>query len=343
MLRLERMMAFARVVEAQGFSSAARDLGISKSFVSKQVAALEAELGVRLLHRTTRRLSLTEAGQTLYAHCARIGQEAAAASEAVTRLRAEPSGTLRVSAPVSFSAFQLAPLLEGFLARYPAVRIDLDTSDRAVDLADEGFDIALRISQRPADGLVARRIFPLRWMTCASPSYLARHGPPADPAALRAHRCIAYEGRPTTVEWRYRRGGEEIRVSPDGNCRVNQGAVAMQLALAGMGFVHVPHYMVERDLQEGRLVSVLDDWESGPPDSALFAVWLPNRDLPPKVRAFVEFIVAHFGSAPAAAPAPARAPRTSRSPARAARAAPAPTRAAHAGPAPARAPGRSAR
>ncbi len=299
MQHVERMVAFAKVVESQGFSAAARALGTSKSHVSKQVSALEAQLGVRLLHRTTRRSSVTEAGAMVYEHCARIVAEIQAASEVATRLHAEPSGTLRISAPVSFAAFHLAPALDAFLQLHPRVRVDLDTSDRPVDLADEGFDLAFRITSRPSPGLVARKLLTVTWVTCASPAYLARRGVPKTPADLRDHNCLSYNGQPATVGWHYGVGRDAVTIQPAGTIRANQVTVLHQLALGGLGLLHLPRYVVEADLRAGRLVEVLADLPGGFEDSALYAVWLPNRYLPPKVRAFVDFMFARFAGADA--------------------------------------------
>lgn len=297
MQAVERMIVFAKVVDSGGFSAAARELGMSKSFVSKQVAALESELGARLLHRTTRRLSVTEAGAIYHEHCARVAQEVDAASQAVTRLRAEPTGTLRISAPVSFAAYHLAPVLDAFLQRHPRLRVDLDASDRPVDLADEGYDLALRLTGKPAPGLVARRLLTLDWVTCAAPSYLARHGAPTTPQALQEHNCIGYHGQPSTVGWNYRVGGRAVNVHPRGNVRANQATVLHHLAVAGVGILHFPRYVVAADLRAGRLVELLADYRGPGPNTALYAVWLPDRYLPPKVRAFVDFMLERFGDA----------------------------------------------
>lgn len=287
-------MTFAKVVETGSFSAAARALGASKSHVSKQVSALEHSLGVRLLNRTTRRLSVTEVGAALHMHCQRIAQEAEAAINVATRAQAAPRGTLRLSAPVSFAAFHLAPALTEFLRRYPEVQLDLDASDRAVDLADEGFDLALRLTAQPAPGLVARRIAPLRWVTCAAPAYLAAHGTPGMPQELLAHECLAYGGLPAMGSWRYRVDGQVITVAVTGRARSNQASVVHQMGVAGLGIIRFPNYVVQPDLAARRLVPLLEAFAVDD-EAALYAVWLPNRWMQPKVRAFVDFVLERFG------------------------------------------------
>lgn len=291
---LTGLMTFAKVVETGSFSAAARALQVSKSHVSKQVGALERSLGVRLLNRTTRRLSLTEVGSALHGHCQRIVHEADAAVALATRAQAEPLGTLRLSAPVSFTASYLAPALAEFLSRYPALHLEIDASDRAVDLADEGFDLALRLSARPAPGLVARRIAPLRWVTCAAPSYLQAHGTPTTPRDLLAHECLSYGGLPASGGWRYRVDGRIVTLPVTGRLRSNQAAVMHQMGLAGLGIIRFPTYVVDADLRAQRLVSLLDAYMVDD-EVALYAVWLPTRWMQPKVRVFVDFVLDRFG------------------------------------------------
>ncbi|MCW5731549.1 MAG: LysR family transcriptional regulator, partial [Alphaproteobacteria bacterium] len=192
MENLMAMAVFARIVEAGSFTAAARRLGMSKSAVSKQVSRLEEALGTRLLNRTTRRLSLSQAGLAFHEHCARILAEAQAAEEAVQSLQAEPRGLLRVNAPMSFGILHLAPAIPDFLARYPGLRVDMDLADRYVDLVAEGFDLAIRIGRLEDSSLIARRIAPARRVVCGTPDYFARHGVPAEPADLARHNCLLY-------------------------------------------------------------------------------------------------------------------------------------------------------
>jgi DNA-binding transcriptional LysR family regulator len=299
MERLAEMMTFARVVETRSFSAAARVMNTSKSLVSKQVSQLEDALGVRLLNRTTRSMSLTEIGAAYYEHCLRIAQEIDAAGATVTQLQAEPRGTLKVTAPVIFASLHLAPALQTFLQRHPQVEVELNATDRVVDLVEEGYDLAIRITDRPAPAMVARRIASVRWATCAAPAYLERHGIPQTPKDLARHNCLVYHGLHSTSHgWRYGVDGKEVVVPVSGNCRVNNSEVLHNMALSGMGIVLFPTYIVGPDLQSGRLREVLTDHVSYP-QSDLYATYLPNRYLQPKVRAFIDHLLAFFGPQPA--------------------------------------------
>jgi DNA-binding transcriptional LysR family regulator len=295
---LAEMMTFAKVVETKSFSAAADALNTSKSLVSKQVSNLESALGVRLLNRTTRRMSLTEIGAAYYDHCARIAQEIDAAAETVTQLQAEPRGVLKVTAPVIFSSLHLAPALQTFMQRYEQVDIELNASDRVIDIVEEGYDLAIRITGNPAPMMVARRIGPVRWVTCASPAYLKRHGTPRTPQELSDHQCLGYLGLPVQHSgWRYRVGNKEVIMQPSGKCRVNNSEVLLQLALGGFGIVMFPTYVLGPYLKSGRLKEILTDSVANP-DTSLYATYLPNRYMQPKVRAFIDHLMEHFGPEP---------------------------------------------
>ena len=296
MEQLAQMMTLAKVVETKSFSAAARALNTSKSHVSKQIANLESALGARLLNRTTRRMSVTEIGSAYYEHCARIKEEIDAANETALQLQAEPRGILKVSAPVVFAALHLADALYAFLQTHPHVQIELNASDRLVDLVDEGYDLAIRISDKPALATVARKIVDLRWVTCASPEYLKRHGEPASPRDLVDHNCHAAQDL-RGGGWRYLIDGKDVLVPVSGNCRANSSEVLHSLALAGSGIVLFPTYIVGTDLQSGRLREILTDCVaySG---AALYTTYMPNRYMQPKVRAFIDHLVAYFGGEP---------------------------------------------
>jgi DNA-binding transcriptional LysR family regulator len=295
---LAEMMTFAKVVEMKSFSAAADALNTSKSLVSKQVSNLESALGVRLLNRTTRRMSLTEIGAAYYDHCVRIAQEIDAAAETVTQLQAEPRGVLKVTSPVIFSSLHLAPALQTFLKRYEHVEVELNASDRIVDIVEEGYDLAIRITGAPSPTMVARRIGPVRWVTCASPSYLERHGTPRTPQELNDHQCLGYLGLPAQHSgWRYRAGNRDVMMHPSGKCRVNNSEVLIQLALGGVGIVMFPTYILGPYLKSGRLKEILTDSVANP-DTSLYATYLPNRYMQPKVRAFIDHLMEHFGPEP---------------------------------------------
>jgi DNA-binding transcriptional LysR family regulator len=290
---LERMAIFARVVEAKSFSAAARRLGMSKSLVSKQVARLERSLGARLLNRTTRTMSVTEVGAVFYEHCARMLDEVEEARLAVSRLHGEPRGTLKITAPVAFGTLHVAPALPDFLARYPDVSIDMTITDRFADLAEDGYDVALRIAKDPGQNLVARRLAPVNRNVCATPDYFERHGVPRTPHDLAHHNCLTY----TYLDQWHLRGPEgELAVPTSGNLRLNDDEALSQAVLGGLGVALLPTFIIGKDLQAGRLQSVLAQYV--PLERHVYAVYLPNRHLSPKVRVFIDFLLERFGSPP---------------------------------------------
>jgi DNA-binding transcriptional LysR family regulator len=298
MERLVEMMTFTRVVEARSFSQAARLLETSKSLVSKQVSDLERSLGVKLLNRTTRSMSLTESGAAFYEHCARIAQAITEAEETVSQLQTQPRGLLKITTPVIFAALHLAPVLQRFQQRYPEVEIELNATDRMVDLVEDGYDLAIRITEKPALGTVVRRIAPVRWVTCAASAYLKKHGVPVTPRDLLDHECLVYHGlRSLRTGWRYRIDNREVNLQVSGKCRVNNFELLLQLALKGMGVVLLPTYVLGPLLKSGKLVQILHD-SVAYPDSSLCATYMPNRYLQPKLRVFIDHLVGSFTPLP---------------------------------------------
>jgi len=293
---LEAMAIFARVVEAKSFSGAARRLAIDKSAVSKAVTRLERSLGVRLLHRTTRAMSVTEAGADVYAHAARIVEEHEQARIAVGRFHSEPRGLLRISASVAFGTLHIAPALPEFLARHPEVRIDMAIGDRIVDLAEEGFDVAVRISQEPAPNLVARRLAAVNRKIVATPEYFERRGVPETPADLGRHNCLTYTHFNPHDTWRLRGPEGDITVPISGNLRLNDDEALSAAVLGGLGVALLPTFLIGRELHEGKLRAVLSDYV--PSERHIHAVYLPNRHLPAKVRAFIDFLLERFSPRP---------------------------------------------
>ncbi len=290
------MAVFARVVDDGGFSAAARRLGLSKSAVSKQVAALEDRLGARLLNRTTRRMSLTEAGTALVERCRRVLAEAEAAQDAIGLLQAAPTGVLRVNAPMTFGTLHLAPAIPDFLERHPGISVDLNLNDRMVDLVEEGFDVAVRIARLADSSLVARKLAPMRRVMVASPLYLARRGVPERLADLAGHDCFSYSYVAAGDEWRFTGpDGEEV-VQPTGRLRANNGEVLREAALAGIGIAVLPVFIAGPDLAAGRLVQVLPQYDNR--GGAIYAVWPSGRHPSPKLRAFVDFLAERFGPNP---------------------------------------------
>lgn len=295
--RLAAMQAFARVAETRSFSEAARRLRVSKSVLSRQVAALEAELGVRLFHRTTRALTPTEIGQAYYARVSRILADIEETEQSIGHLQGAPRGRLKINAPMSFGYLHLAPALPDFMAANPEVEVDIVMNDRTVDLIEEGFDMAVRIGRLADSSLVARRLAPMRLVVCASPAYLKERGLPATPADLKGHCCLLYSNEPTPEDWRFATPeGTPWPVTVKGRLCANNGDALRHAALKDMGIVRLPSFMVGRDLQSGTLVSILSEYV--PQDSGLYAIYPEARHLSPKVRAFVDFLAQRFGPHP---------------------------------------------
>jgi DNA-binding transcriptional LysR family regulator len=289
---LAGMAVFARVVEARSFSAAARALGLSKSAVSKEIARLEDHLGVRLLNRTTRRLALTEAGALFYERSARVVREAAEAERAVQDLGTEPRGLLRINAPMSFGHLHLAPAVADFLSRQPAVRIEMTV----IDVVGEGFDIVIRIADLPPSSLVARRIAINRRIVCAAPAYLAAHGTPELPQDLTRHNCLNYAYLASGDVWRFRGTAGPVAVRVSGSFSANNGDVLRQAAVAGLGIILMPTFLIGPELQSGALVPILIDYRES--DTGIYALYPPTRHVSPKVRAFIDFLVERFGPEP---------------------------------------------
>jgi DNA-binding transcriptional LysR family regulator len=298
MENLTALVIFARVVDAQGFSEAARRLGMSPSMVSKQVARLEKSLGARLLNRTTRKLAVTELGAMVYEHAARIVHEAEEIELAVQTQQSAPRGTLRLSAPAVFGMLHLTPLVSRFLARHPDVRVDMTLSDRIIpDLVEDRLDAAFVIATRPTDNFVARRMAPIRWILCAAPAYLARHGAPASVADIAHHNCLVFPELVSAGAWRFRVGSHEETAEVAGNFSTNSAMALRTAALDGLGLAVLPTFLVGPDLKEGRLKLLLPGCRPFL-DSALQAIYLPGRPLPAKVTAFLDLCQEEFGPTP---------------------------------------------
>lgn len=293
---LSGMLIFARVVEAGGVSAAARRLQLSKSAVSKQLAALEDRLGAKLLHRTTRRMSLTEAGAGFLERCRRVISEAEEAEAAIGALQAEPRGILKVNAPMTFGTMHLAAAIPDFMALNPQVRVDLVLNDRLVDLIEEGFDVAVRIGQLADSSLVARKLAPGRRVLVAAPGYLDRRGRPQTLADLTEHDTLCYSYLTTSNEWRFDGPNGEETVDVRGRLNANNGEVLLAATLAGIGIAALPTFICGPSLRAGSLVRVLPQYDNR--SIAIYGVWPPGRHLTAKVRAFVDFLAERFGPVP---------------------------------------------
>ncbi len=291
------LKSFVAVAEAQSFSEAARRLRLAKSAVSRQVGDLESELGARLFNRTTRSLSLTEAGHAYFARTARILADLEDANRAVGDLRAAPRGRLRVSAAMSFGFLHLMPALSDFLVRHPNVSVDLTLNDQFVDLVDEGFDVAIRISTLSGSSLIARRLAPARRAICASPKYLSAHGVPESPDDLKSHACLFYSNLASARDWRFMTpDGAPWQVSVHGPLSANNGDALRVAALCGLGLANLPTFIIGADLRSGALSTVLDAFVAQ--DLSINAVYPNSRHLSPTVQAFVDFLVDRFGPEP---------------------------------------------
>ncbi|RVU15645.1 LysR substrate-binding domain-containing protein [Methylobacterium oryzihabitans] len=291
--RLASMTIFARAVEAGSFSAAADALALSPQAVGKHVRLLEEHLGVRLLRRTTRRQSLTETGRRFYERVRTILAEVEAAEALAAESRAEPRGELRVNAPVTFGAYELAPALPDYLAACPEVSVDLTLSDRIVDLVDEGYDALIRVGPLADSGLVARPLRPHVLVLCAAPAYLDRRGVPARPADLRGHECLGFAHGTTRGPWTFPGPDGPETVAVTGRFRVNNGQALLSAALAGLGILLQPEPLVRDALAAGRLVRLLPD--HAPPPRPMHVLHAPERRITPKLRSFLDFLAARFG------------------------------------------------
>ena len=301
--RFKEMQAFAAVADAGSFVRAAEALQVSKTAVSRLIGDLEARLGVRLLHRTTRRLSLTAEGEVFHARCKALTADVEEAEAEVTARAGEAVGQLRLNVPVSFGLMHLAPLWPAFLQQHPKVTLDVTLADRIIDLVDEGYDLAVRIAQLPASSLVSRKIASTRLVLCASPDYLRRHGEPSHPADIARHAVFTYTLLATGDTWNFEGpdGPVEVKVTP--RLRSNNGDTCCAAALQHQGIVLQPSFMVSHHLRAGALVEVLPQYRSL--ELGVYAVYASRRHVTPKVRVVIDFLVDAFRICPwsvAAAP-----------------------------------------
>lgn len=305
--RFESMAIFVRVVERGSFAAAAEEFRLTGTMVGHHVRALEERLGGRLLNRTTRRQSLTELGTQYYERCRRILSDVRDAEALGAEMHGEARGRLRVLSPVSFGVHRLAPAVIDYRAAHPNVEVDLVVSDRALDLVDEGFDVALRIGELPDSSLVARPLRPYRSVVCAAPSYLARHGAPQVPEDLSAHHCLGLAHPIASRQWRLHGARGEVVVPVSLVFSANNGEALRMAALSGLGIVMQPEILLEDDLRAGRLIPVLPDY--APIARSMHVITVGDRKPPAKIGTFVEFVVQRFG-ARAATPKRARSPKS---------------------------------
>ena len=286
------MQTFAAVVDAGSFVKAADALAMSKAAVSRYVADLEARLGVRLLHRTTRRLSVTEEGQLFHARCKELLSEVDAAEAEITSGSADARGLVRVNAPVTFGILHLAPLWGEFRAMHPKVTLDVTLADRVVDLVEEGYDLAVRIAELPNSTLISKRLSTTRMVLCASPRYLEQRGTPQQPGELAEHAIIAYSHWSTRDEWRFDGPQGEVSVHTRPCIHTNSGDTCRAAALADQGVILQPSFLVGEDLAQGRLVELMPAYRSI--ELGIYAVYPTRKHVSPKVRVLIDFLVACF-------------------------------------------------
>lgn len=292
--KFESMRAFTQVVVSGGFAAAAREMGLSRSAVNKLVIGLEGELGVQLLHRSTRVVSPTETGLAFYERCVEILASLAEAERSVMQLHGEPRGRLRVNAPMSFGTMHLAPALADFLVQYPDLQVQLTLNDRFIDPIEEGFDVTIRIAKpQESASLIVHSLAAAQRVLCAAPTYLETHGIPAHPDELRHHSCLHYGQLAVENQWMLIGEDGEHTISVTGALCSNNGEVLRDAAVRGLGITLLPQFLVGEELKRGNLQLVLPDYH--PPQLSIYALYPVNRHLSTKTRLFVDFLQERFG------------------------------------------------
>lgn len=295
--KFESIRAFTQVVSSGGFAAAAREMGLSRSAVNKLVINLENQLGVQLLQRSTRRVSPTETGLAFYARCLTILTDLEEAEFAVSQLQAEPKGTLRINAPMSFGTLHLTPAVTDFLVKYPDLQVQLTLEDRFIDPIQEGFDLTVRIAVPPASAaLIVHPLVLARRVLCAAPTYLQAHDVPLHPTELRQHSCLSYGHTPMGNQWKLIGPDGEHTVYINGVLCSNNGEVLREAAVKGLGITLLPTFIVGNDLNQGRLQTILSDYHP----SAIYvcALYPANRHLSTKIQLFTRFLKARFSEQP---------------------------------------------
>jgi DNA-binding transcriptional LysR family regulator len=299
---LNDIVVFTKVVETRSFTGAADQLGLPKSTVSRKLAQLEERLGVRLVQRTTRKLALTDIGQAYYERCARIVADVAAAEQLVTDMQATPRGRVRVTAPIDISTRYLGGIVAGFVAGNPDVTVELEASDRIVDLIEEGFDVAVRFGALPESTLIARKLCKIESLLVATPAYLARRGTPATVEDLDDHDRVLFTPNARVQSWTIALGDATYEFGRPARFASNNVGAVRGAVLAGAGISVLAEFMVADDLAAGRLVSVLPEWRNGPTDA--HAVYPARQNLPPRMSLFLDHLSRALEPPPWAVPAP---------------------------------------
>lgn len=295
--KLEAMAAFTRVVAKGSYAEAGRELGLTRSAVSKAVMELEQILGVRLLDRTTRRVSPTEAGRAYYERCLDVLSQIEETELQVSRLNDEPRGTLRINAPMSFGIRYLGEAVAELSAAHPDLKVELILNDRFIDPLEEGVDVTVRIGTLADSSLIARKLAPARRVLIASPGYIAQYGRPKTPGDLINHRCLAYgQSTVNSLRWQLTRGEETITVPVASQLCSNNGEILRAAAIAGNGIAKLPTFIVGHDISEGRLEVLMPDYP--PTELGIYALYAPNRYLAAKTRVLIDHLAERFGGTP---------------------------------------------
>lgn len=293
-MKVEHLRLFVRLAVTHNISLAGQELALSPAVASSYISKLEEGLGVRLVHRTTRKVSLTEEGKAFLPHAEEVLSSVEAACASVGAGKASPTGTLRVSAPASFGRMHLIPAMNGFLSQYPELKVDLKLSDAIIDMVEGGFDIAIRNAELKDSTLIARRLASDRRIICASPAYLARFGEPATPQELGEHQCVNLMG---LEHWTFETPNGPLNVKTGGSLRIDNGEAVRDACVAGLGIAMSSTWNVYQHLRRGELVQILREYPYVS-DTAIWAVYPSSRLLAPKVRAFIDYFSACFGGEP---------------------------------------------
>ncbi|MFQ3208777.1 MAG: DNA-binding transcriptional LysR family regulator [Colwellia sp.] len=275
---------FVYVAENDSFTLASKKMAISTAQVSRQVSALEKRLNIKLFYRTTRKVSLTEEGRIFYQHCRSVLDGLDAAERAITNLQTKPQGKIKLTAPVAFGEKQILPLVNNFIKQYNDVEVSAYLSNRQVDIVEDGYDLAIRLGKLSDSTMMAKKLGKRTSYICASPDYLAKHGIPHSISELNKHSCLLG----TNDYWHFRESGREKRIRVTGRLRYNNGYSLTDAALKGLGIVQLPDYYIEKQIQSGELVSLLDNYRA--PDEGIWAVYPHNRHLSPKIRLLVDYL-----------------------------------------------------
>lgn len=290
MYRWEGVNEFVAVAETESFTRAAKRLGVSTAQVSRQVSALEARLSTRLFYRTTRRVSVTEAGQIYYQQCRQVLDALEQAERSITNMQLVPRGKLRLTAPVTYGEKSIAPLVNDFVLRYPELDVEMNLTNQTLDLVAEGYDLAVRLGKLEDSSLMARRLGSRTLYVCASPAYLSAHGTPHSLSELDRHNCL----QGNLDYWRFQEAGKPRNIRINGNVRCDSGRALLDAALKGIGIVQLPDYYVQPALDAGTLIPLLTHYQED--EDGIWAVYPHNRHLSPKVRMLLDFFAESLGS-----------------------------------------------